>query len=686
MTPLLAQFLSESRDLLEEAQRGLMALERDPGNAESLGAVFRTVHTIKGSSGMFPYAPLTRALHAGEDLLSALRERALPLTPALCDLLLECVDRAGAWLGEIADTGALSEEAGAQALEFAGRLRALLPGSRTGPGAGQAPSGPPEQRCTAADLPPALRSAAAQLPDEGEVLFIRYTPDPRCFFAGEDPLHLVRLVPNLIALDVSSSGLASLPELDPFCCALSFALLAAAPRREIEHIFQYVAEQIEVRWLDRRAGRTGDRGGAAAPPGGADAAAMTPQLRWSDQARTVLKVDQSKIELFMNLVGELVVAKNSLHYLARRAELHYGVPRLAIEVKEQYAVLHRIAESMQGAVMQLRMLPMSFVFERFTRLVRDLSRRLGKEVELTVEGGDTDADKGVVDRIGDPLLHLVRNSIDHGIEPPAARVAAGKSPVGAVRLRALREGDRLFIEVSDDGRGIDVEAVRRKALERGLLSEARLHALSDQEAQELIFAPGFSTAAEVSDVSGRGVGMDVVRRDVGALGGEVGLESRPGTGTTVRLSLPISMTITRVLLVSVAGEMFGVPLESVVAAVRVQRAAIRGIKRSEVFVFRERLIPLLWLSRLLGLVEEAGAGSDVGVAVLIVRVQDVEVGLAVDAFQEDMDIILKPFSGVIAGCRGYLGTAILGDGRALLVLNLREVLSWRYDTQTGASS
>jgi two-component system chemotaxis sensor kinase CheA len=283
----------------------------------------------------------------------------------------------------------------------------------------------------------------------------------------------------------------------------------------------------------------------------------------------VLKVAQDKIDRLMDLIGEMVVAKNALPYVATRAETVFGQRELAREIKAQYAVINRIAEDMQHAIMQVRMMPVGSVFQRFGRLVRDLSKKLGKEVQLVVEGEDTEADKNVIEALADPLIHILRNSLDHGLELPAVRVAAGKPAQGTLRVSAHQEGDRVMLDIADDGAGIDTDRVRAKAVERGLIPEDRASSLSEQEAQQLIFLPGFSTADTISDLSGRGVGMDVVRSAVERINGTVTLESERGKGTTLRLALPLSMAVTNVMMIETGERRFGVPMDLIVETVRV---------------------------------------------------------------------------------------------------------------------
>ncbi len=393
------------------------------------------------------------------------------------------------------------------------------------------------------------------------------------------------------------------------------------------------------------------------------------------QAQKVLKVGQEKVDRLMDLIGEMVVAKNSLPYLAQRAETVFGQRELAREIKAQYTVINRIAEDMQHAIMQVRMLPVGAVFQRFGRLVRDISRKLGKEVQLVIEGEETEADKNVIEPLADPLIHILRNSLDHGIETPEVRRAAGKPIAGTIRIQARQESDRVIIEISDDGAGVNAARVRAKAVERGLIPADRAASLSDHDAVQLIFLPGFSTAEAISDLSGRGVGMDVVRTAVERINGGVELSSVQGKGTTIRLSLPLSMAVTNVMVVESAGRRFGVPMDLIVETVRVHGDDIHSFKQARTTVLRGRIVPLRALNDLLALDTAPRLNAEGELAVLVVRIGTEPVGLLVDQFNGASDIILKPLEGVLAGLTGFAGTALMGDGGVLMVLNPKELLT-----------
>ncbi|MCJ2066190.1 chemotaxis protein CheA [Methylobacterium sp. J-088] len=387
----------------------------------------------------------------------------------------------------------------------------------------------------------------------------------------------------------------------------------------------------------------------------------------------MLRVDQAKVDTLMNFAAELTVAKNGLAYLAGRVEQVSGSRQLGREIKEQYAVIDRIAQSLQVGVMAIRMMPVSQVFQRFPRLVRDTMRKLGKEAELVIQGEDTEADKNVLESLADPLIHMVRNALDHGIETPAERLAAGKPAQGTLRLSARQENDNVIIEVADDGKGIDPDVVRDKAVRVGLITPDQAAQMAPEEIVNLVFAPGFSTKEQVSDLSGRGVGMDVVRNAVRKAGGDVWLASRLGQGSCVTVQLPLTMAVTRIVTVEAGGQQYGVAMDAVAETVKVPLGQIHRIKQRETFVLRDAVIPLVRLADSLGLAPATGAPPDEE-AVMVARVGRERIGIVVDGFRERMEVIVRPLDGLLAGLVGFSGTALLGDGRVLLVLNLPDLI------------
>lgn len=838
MTPLLEQFLAEAREFLQGIGDKLMELERAPGNAQTLNELFRLVHTLKGNSGLFDFPEMTRVLHAGEDLMDAVRTGRVDYSEVLADRLLDAMDFVGALCDDIESHERIDVSRADDAVPLAAALRALMPGNALqapppGSEAGEVSNETDALRDGASDslhqalidLPGATRQAALRRLEDGRpVRWIVYSPTEECFFQGDDPFHTARRTPDLIwGRIVARKPWPAPVELDVYRCALDFVMLSSAPREELAEHFRYVPDQVKRSMLtaaqladptpraitatssrapaplsadqaaatdaifaaqrrimmldDRPLWRHGrlravagvlvnccraigdptagdavtaalDRAideGSTAPllawleatrlrhrePGSALISAATPAdertaalgrhphldedpvapaaprtqaqvphqtladpaaqadpvgapgdeairfgRRSEDAPTTVksLKVSQEKIDRLMSLIGEMVVSKNALPYLAQRAEEQFGVRELSREIKSQYAVINRIAEEMQDAIMQIRMLPVSFVFQRFPRLVRDISRKLDKEVALRLEGEETEADKNIIEALADPLIHIVRNSLDHGLETPEVRRAAGKPAAGTLTIRANQEGDRVVIEIVDDGKGIDPMVIKSKAYEKGIIDEATFERIGDREAVNLVFAPGLSTAAAISDLSGRGVGMDVVRAAVEKVNGSIALDSEVGKGTRIRISLPLSMAVTQVMIVESDLQIFGVPIEHVVETVRVPRADIRTIRQSQAIVLRGKVVPLRPLNAMLALTAQPVANADDELAVLVARVAGDTVGLLVDDFRETVDVIQKPLAGMLAGLSAYSGSALMGDGSVLMVLNLKELV------------
>ncbi|WP_240540027.1 chemotaxis protein CheA [Salinarimonas soli] len=392
-----------------------------------------------------------------------------------------------------------------------------------------------------------------------------------------------------------------------------------------------------------------------------------------EAAARYLRVDMERVDALLTLAGELTVAKNAFAHVVAMVREGGDPVAVAAALSDQQAGLDRLVGRLQQTVLGLRLLPLSQVFGRFPRLLREIAGSLGKPARLVLEGEATEADKAVVDALFEPLLHGIRNALDHGIEPPAERERLGKPPVATIRLRAAREGEQLRVEVEDDGRGVDVAAIRAAAARRGLLSAEALAALPDEGAIDLVFAPGFSTASAVTDLSGRGVGMDAVRRAVERMGGRVAIESRPGVGTTLRMLLPFSVMLTRVMTVEVDGQAFGIPLDAVVETVRVPRSRIVPVGGARAFVLRGRTVPLLALGEALG--RSAGGTQAPDVSVVVVAAGDQLGGFEVERLGGQMEVMLKPVEGLLSDAAAIAGTTLLGDGRVLIVLDPQELLA-----------
>ncbi|MGB8127906.1 MAG: chemotaxis protein CheA, partial [Pseudolabrys sp.] len=390
-------------------------------------------------------------------------------------------------------------------------------------------------------------------------------------------------------------------------------------------------------------------------------------------ADRVLRVSEAKIEALVNLAGELVVARNALSYSVRQVERNLAGSEVARSIQRDRDAIDRLVTELHGSVLQLRMVPVAQLFGSFPRLVRDVARQLDKKVTLVTSGETTEVDKTIMDRLFEPMVHLVRNALDHGIENPEKRRAAGKSEAAKISIAASRNGDRLLMEVTDDGRGIDPAIVRRKASERQILPPDEVAALTDEAAVDLVFSAGFSTAAIVSDISGRGFGMDVVRTAIEQIGGRVSLESKVGIGTTVRLDLPMNIAMSRIMVVEAGGQSFGIAMEAVSETVRVPPDRVSTIKNNDGFVLRDRVVPIISLAELMKLPGRKRDAADPRLLVVMEAAGRIA-AFEIDAVRDRLDVVLKPMQGLLSGARGYAGTTLLGNGQVLLVLDVKEIL------------
>jgi two-component system chemotaxis sensor kinase CheA len=386
-----------------------------------------------------------------------------------------------------------------------------------------------------------------------------------------------------------------------------------------------------------------------------------------------IRVEHSLINHLMDLLGEIIIAKNSLPYLCRRAREEFQIPLLAEGIDRSYADINHVVEGLQGIAMDIRMLPAANAFERFPRLVRDISHKLGKTISLELQGENTRADKDVIEALTEPLVHLVRNCLDHGIEMPHERVAAGKPAEGHIILRAGQESSSLVIEISDDGKGINPTVIRQKAAAKGIVTAEALAAMADDEVIQLVMAPNFSTAEAVSDLSGRGVGMDAVKTMVTGLQGTLHLASSMGKGTTIRLTLPLSRAITKILTIRQDGCTFGIPADNVIESlIDIPHSMIKSVLTKPRLNVRNDIYPLYSLARYLRM-QPADAPFPEKFSAVLVRVSGEIFALAVEEFSDIMDVIVKPLQGMLAANTYYTGNTLLGDGSILFLLNMQEL-------------
>lgn len=701
MNTLVLQFIAEARDYLDEAARGLLALEQSAHDASLINSIFRNFHTIKGTSGIFPeFAPITRLTHGAEDLMDQVRNGQRELDTGSVDLLLGVLDQVGAWLACIEDHEELPPGAEQEGSALRERLQQLLQPADEAPATAETTSSEPPDEAFI-ELQDWARSVTQDWPTEMLTLetpavAFWYRPEESCFFLGDDPVNLLRQLPEPMLLELLlPETVPPLEELDPFTCVVSFRGVVVESVERIRSIFQYIPDQISLvpitpaLLLEKSVAEPVvpellEPLWTAAPASQQQQPPDEPKAAAQDQkkgaATSFIRVDQRLVNQFMDLVGELLVARNALPYLCQRAETVYRVPQLAAELDGKADTISQIVSSLQDVALEMRMLPVAKAFERFPRLVRDISNKLGKKVNLVMEGEETRADKDVIEALSEPLIHMVRNSLDHGVEQPAERTAAGKQPEGTIHLRAFQETGSIVVEIVDDGKGIDPARIRAKAAEKGVATPETLAAMSDDEVIQLIFAPNFSTADQISDLSGRGVGMDAVQTMVTTFNGTVRVSSLLGKGSTVRLTLPLSMAITRLLTVKECGCTFGIPANDLLETLGdLPLSSITTLGTAPGLRVRGELLPLYSLGRQLA-IPQSHAWFPERFSAVVVKVRGETVALAVDEFCDIIDAVMKPLAGMLAKNSFYGGSTILGDGSIMLLLNLPQVIDYAAET------
>jgi two-component system, chemotaxis family, sensor kinase CheA len=639
-------FLSESREHVSAINHLLLTLEADPGSREAVEGVFRAVHTIKGMSATMGYRSVADLSHEMENLLDRIRQGRAAASDETVDLLFGACDALERCIELAVEEG---DEQQADLDPLLARLRAAAGDDRA------FDLYAPEVSLSLDDGDPGTDEAPTT---EGalsvKVIIARSSllPGVRAFMA----LKRARELGEVSGVDPAETGF----DASDFSGVVRFTLRTHASADEVSRAIGTVGEVDGVEVAEHAAAPevvtaatlSDDSAAAGGDRVAAGAAGRSRHIR----------VDLRRLDALMNQVGELVIVRDRLRRLAGGAEA---------ELAESVDLASRLIGELQDEIMRARLAPVSQVFDRFPRLVRDAARSLGKKVEFVIEGKEIELDRSMLDEIGDPVVHLLRNSLDHGIETPAERRAAGKPETGTLRLSAARERSRIVIRVEDDGRGIHRDRVLRKAIATGLVTREEAAAMPDEEVWRLIIRPGFSTAETVTDVSGRGVGLDVVATRVRALGGMLEVDSRPGEGTTMALQLPATLAIVRALLVRQSGETYALPLTHVGETVHLLADEIGTVKGKTVAFIREEVVPLLGLRQIL---RTNGTRPEGKRAAVILEVGEQRIGLEVDALVGQQEIVVKQFDATADTLRLFSGATILSDGRPALILDAGSLL------------
>jgi two-component system chemotaxis sensor kinase CheA len=635
-------FLTESQDNLSAINHALLELERTPSAREPVGALFRAVHTVKGMSATMGYTVVADLSHELETLLDLLRRGACEVNAGLMDTLFSAADT----LERAIELSVAGREDEMDAAETIAALRAVAaPSSESSAAPAAAPKSKKRKRSTGASVvvPAAVTIQVTQQADTPMAGVRAYLALERAKTLGT--VVSVQPAPEMFDADTFDGRLTIGVDTDAPDGAIDSAIRSAG----------YVATVVIT-----RAGSP-DGGTRLVPPNGDVAMAAgnggrASELVPSRQHRHI-RIDLHRLDTLMNLIGELVITRGRLQQLAATI----NEPALTEAVTQT----SRLVADLQDGIMTSRMVPVWQVFDRFPRVVRDAARALGKQVELVVDGQEIELDRSLLDEIGDPVVHLLRNAIDHGLETPDERKRAGKSPTGRLTLVAARDRSAVVIRVTDDGKGIDRDRVLARAQEMGLIDSGRTE-LTDDELFRLIGRPGFSTATQVTDISGRGVGIDAVHTRVRALGGTVDMKSAKGEGTSVTVRLPVTLAIVRSLLARIGDETYAIPMTHVNETVQVEQDTIRHVKGREVLVLRNDVLPVVHLRDVVRLPRRDGGGGQV----VVLEVADRRAGMVVDELTGQQEIVIKPFDAVKDGLSVFSGATILGDGVPALILDV----------------
>lgn len=644
MQAVRSVLLDEARELLAEMEQALLAIETQGSDSQLINAIFRAAHTLKGSSGMFNLQLVVEFTHLMENLLVQVRTGEQPIDAPRVSLLLNCGDYLSRLFDNVADGREDEDPDPVTRARLCAELGDYLEGV---------------QLQTVSD------DLAAQNAEGATHWRITLRPQPQVFAHGLDPIPFVQYLADMgqvLDLQVLQESLPLLSELDPESCYLGFELelQAQVERSAIEQALEFIEQDcdIQIEALDdsQDVFIEEERLALADYTERTGALDATETIRNRSSEQVFIKVDARKLDELINAVGELVIRNSACNS-------HPAINQDP-DLSELLEDVGQLVEQIRDRALNLRMVPIGEVFQRFPRVVRDVCKELGKRIELKVSGADTELDKSMVEKLTDPLLHIVRNAMDHGIESIEERLAAGKPEQGTLSLNAYHQSGTVVIEISDDGRGLDTERILRKAIDRGLV-EPEVQ-LAERDIFNLIFAPGFSTADKVTDLSGRGVGMDVVRQNIEQLRGTVDIQSTPGKGSTFRIQLPLTLAIIDGFQVAVGDADFVLPLDLVVECLEFHEQ-----NGNDVFSLRGQPLPYLRLAERFDISRKPGARE----CLVVVQCGDQRAGIVVDRFVGEIQAVIKPLGNLLSGMRGFSGSTILGDGSVALLLDIPALVS-----------
>ncbi len=665
MSQYMDIFLEESKEHLNILNENLLELEKNAGNTSSLNEIFRAAHTLKGMASTMGFEDVADLTHHMENVLSALKEGILTVDSQVVDVLFQCFDRMQFMIDKL-------ESLGASNLDNSDLINMLEdiqtgnfdPNIKKYSAVVEENHEPAEEKHVIGfDLNSFDITVIKEAIMAGNNIFYAHiSVDKDCmmkavrafmvFKSIEEDGEIIKSVPHVQDLDEGK-----------FDSDFELIFICTAGLEEISQRIKSISEiTVTVTEFDDSMLTTVDKDVTSKKviKNLEVAEESDAENKHAPKARKTVRVDIERLDMLMNLVGELVMHKGCLEQIGATTK----IPQLNETIEQ----MDRISADLQSVVMIVRMVPIEQVFNRFPRMVRDLAKELNKEIDFIMEGKETELDRTVIDEIGDPLVHLLRNALDHGIELPENRIAAGKPGQGTLILSAQHEGNNVYIDVQDDGRGIDSEVILAKAIEKGLISSNEAQQLTDNEINRFIFAPGFSTSSQVTDISGRGVGLDVVKTKIESINGDISIETKPGQGTKFRIKLPLTLAIIQALMVSVKDEIYAIPLSSVNETSLINQSDIKVIQNQEVIILRGDVLPLYRLKHILNV-----PGEDIPQAqmyVVVVRKGDYQIGLVVDTLIGQQEIVIKSLGKILTGIPGIAGAIVAGDGNVRLIIDI----------------
>ena len=637
MQEIIQDFLVEADELLEELDEDLVRLENESDDEELLNKIFRAFHTIKGSASFLGFEKLTELTHKLEDVLNKLRKFELKLNSEMMDAILAGVDRAK----EIIEL--IKEGGDPESVDIEDNVKQLA-------------------KFLDEDYQAKKETGKSEELSEEELVELQ-----------EQEVMEEEAEKEAEVLEETGEKPKSKDEIEAEIERLLQQRMEEDKEKRLKRKEKILAE------LQKKKQASNEEAKEEEPKQEEEKKTKQKKPIMAKKSKPVveqtIRVDVQRLDDLMNLVGELVLGKNRLVSVAQKAEEKFSGDEVVEELSEVANQITLVTTDLQMGVMKTRMVQIGKVFNKFPRVVRDIARELNKEVELIIEGAETELDKSVVEEINDPLVHIVRNAIDHGIEPPEERVKLGKPSKGRIVLSAYHEGNYIVIEAADDGRGMDPEKLKQKALEKGLITETEARQMSKEEAYALIFKPGFSTAEKVTNLSGRGVGMDVVKTNVEKLNGIIEIKSELGKGTKVILKIPLTLAIIQALLVKVTKEYYAIPLVSVVETVRITKDDIDKVENKDVLRLRENIIPLVYLGDTLGIGKNKKTLDGKEIYVVVVAIAEKKIGLVVDELIGREEIVIKSLGNYLTNIKGISGATIMGDGSVTLILDVANVVN-----------